>query len=137
MEELRADAAACGAVRASIPVRAADGIARARRMVAEVGRGTGVTGDRMALLAVAVSEAVTNALVHGGGAADVEVTGAPDGVTVTVLDRGTGIAGPSGTATPAPDRESGRGLWLARQFCDRVDIASSGYGTRVTLHVNR
>jgi len=137
VDELRADTAARGAARANVPVRAADGIARARRLVTEVGRDAGVEGERMALLNVAVSEAVTNALVHGGGAAEVEVTGAPDGVTVTVRDHGPGMATLGATARPAPDRESGRGLWLARRFCDRMDIATSGFGTRVTLHVDR
>ncbi|HEY3003659.1 MAG TPA: ATP-binding protein, partial [Kribbellaceae bacterium] len=42
-----------------------------------------------------------------------------------------------GRAVPAPLAEGGRGLWLANQLCDLVQIRSSREGTTVRLHVVR
>ena len=40
-----------------------------------------------------------------------------------------------GRQTPSPERAGGRGLWLANQLCDLVQIRSGASGTVVRLHV--
>ncbi|WP_019873589.1 SpoIIE family protein phosphatase [Sporichthya polymorpha] len=67
------------------------------------------------------TELVTNALVHGGTAVDLQVEVDDDRLRVEVSDRGDGrvLMG----ATPGDDREGGRGIWL-------VDALSSAWGTR-------
>ena len=47
------------------------------------------------------------------------------------------IADPSrlGRHRPDPTEEGGRGLWIANQLCDDVDIASGAEGTRVRLRM--
>jgi anti-sigma regulatory factor (Ser/Thr protein kinase) len=42
-----------------------------------------------------------------------------------------------GRSSPAPTDEGGRGLWLANQLCDLVQIRSSASGTVVRLHAVR
>lgn len=108
-------------------------LARARRFVADAAAGTGLPPDRVDRLLVAVSEVATNAVVHGGGAASIRVTGGPGELAVEVWDNGTG-APPRLVAAPAPpSQSSGRGLWLASQLCDEVDIQASAGGTTVRL----
>ncbi len=42
-----------------------------------------------------------------------------------------------GRRPPALERQSGRGLWLANQLCDLVQLRSTPDGTTVRLHVRR
>jgi hypothetical protein len=38
---------------------------------------------------------------------------------------------------PAPNQDGGRGLWLANQLCDLVQIRSFPSGTTVRMHMHR
>jgi hypothetical protein len=40
-----------------------------------------------------------------------------------------------GRTPPSPDQRAGRGLWLANQLCDLVQIRSTEAGTVVRLHM--
>lgn len=100
-------------------------------------------------LRCALSEAVTNAIVHGyGSPADVDdkliyiaVTLYEDrSVKITVRDHGRGIEDieaarePLFTTDDTGDR-SGMGFSVMEAFCDRVEVASRvGEGTKVTLY---
>jgi anti-sigma regulatory factor (Ser/Thr protein kinase) len=56
-----------------------------------------------------------------------------DRLLVEVEDRGS-IAEPLiGRLRPVPAQVGGRGLWLANQFCDLVQIRSGSTGTAVRL----
>jgi hypothetical protein len=39
-----------------------------------------------------------------------------------------------GRIRPEPDADSGRGVWIANQLCDLVQIRSSAAGTVVRVH---
>ena len=91
----------------------------------------------------AVSEAVTNAIVHGyeGTCGMVEVRAVIDGATlsVEVADRGRGIANipqamePFFTTHPEQER-SGMGFAVMQTFMDDVEVASTpGSGTIVRM----
>lgn len=90
-----------------------------------------------------VSEAVTNAIIHGyeGAEGKVSVTGTIDGLTLEIVieDYGNGIADidqarePLFTSKPELER-SGMGFTIMENFMDEVEVTSElGKGTRVRL----
>jgi anti-sigma regulatory factor (Ser/Thr protein kinase) len=52
-----------------------------------------------------------------------------------VTDRGYITDPVVGRRAPKPMQDRGRGLWIANQVCDLVQIRSSDRGTTVRLHV--
>ncbi len=104
------------------------------------------TMAELADIKTAVSEAVTNCIVHAyrgeTGYCPVLLTGAyfPDGrVVITVRDRGCGIPdlglalSPLYSSVPAGER-SGMGFTIMQSFCDKVTVNSRpGKGTTVRL----
>jgi anti-sigma regulatory factor (Ser/Thr protein kinase) len=73
-------------------------------------------------LAVVVSELVTNSILHGGGAADVELWCEPASLVLRVRDDGPGIRDPFAGLRPPDFPRRGAGLWVAHHLCDRVAI---------------
>jgi anti-sigma regulatory factor (Ser/Thr protein kinase) len=72
-------------------------------------------------LAVAVTEAVSNALLYGKPPCEVRIWGAPDRVVAEVSDTGSGPSDPFAGLLPVRDTAiGGRGLWIAHQFCNYV-----------------
>lgn len=101
------------------------------------------TVEELAEIKTAVSEAVTNAIIHGypDGEGLVAVTCTLDGNTVEIVveDRGCGIEDvelarrPMYTSRPDLER-SGMGFTIMESFSDRVDVISRpGEGTRVRM----
>ena len=108
------------------------------------------TMDELQDVKTAVSEAVTNAIIHGYGVGDtddqvsegqVEMTCAREGqkLTVTVEDHGVGIADvdearrPFFTTKPEQER-SGMGFAFMETFMDEFQVTSKlGVGTRITM----
>ena len=101
------------------------------------------TLDEIADIKTAVSEAVTNAIIHGYQDPEekVELTCKICGteVDITVEDKGTGIADvrramePFYTSKPELER-SGMGFYFMVSFMDRLEVESSpGNGTRVHM----
>jgi len=86
-------------------------------------------------LVLCADEIATNSLLHGGGRGVLRLWREPGAVVVEISDAGN-IADPLvGRQTPPPDRLGGRGLWLANQLCDLVQVRSGASGTVVRLHV--
>lgn len=94
-------------------------------------------------LKTAVSEAVTNAIVHGysakqQGKIDIDCGLKEDAVYVTVTDYGKGIENVSKAMEPFyttcknGDR-SGMGFTVMQAFCNSVEVKSEGGTTSVTL----
>lgn len=95
-------------------------------------------------LKTAVSEAVTNCIVHGykrsGGTIYIYASVREDNtVTVKIRDKGVGIEDikqamqPLFTTSPEEER-AGLGFAVMQSFCDRVRVKSElGKGTTVTL----
>ena len=103
------------------------------------------TLDVLADIKTAVSEAVTNAIVHGyadapGGAVTVTAALRDDGMLeVAVIDKGKGIADiekamqPFYTSQPEKER-SGMGFSVMQTFMDKVTVESKiGEGTTVRM----
>ena len=103
------------------------------------------TVEEIAAIKTAVSEAVTNAIVHGyrDGSGDVEMLMRlySDGVLyIQVKDKGRGIADvdeamqPMFTTAPEDEERSGLGFTMMESFMDKVRVRSAvGKGTSVIL----
>jgi serine/threonine-protein kinase RsbW len=108
-------------------------------------RPVGLPSDRLNDLAVALSEALSNAAIHGNGMNPdkkvvVTVSVVPrERAVIEVKDEGHGFdAGELSDPTSDPARiiaTSGRGVFLMRRLVDRVDYEEGG--TRVRLTVKR
>lgn len=110
-------------------------VARARRLVRARGAEAGLDPDAVEDVALAVTEVLTNALLHGAPPAVLHVY--DDGSTWVchVHDGGRGWMDPlQGLVPPAGPSDHGYGLWLARQLCTAVDVGSDRTGTHVRLH---
>jgi anti-sigma regulatory factor (Ser/Thr protein kinase) len=98
------------------------------------------SGLRAALadeLVTAVNEVATNSLRHGGGAGHLRIWREPDRVSCEISDGGR-IANPLvDRERPAADIRASRGLWLANQLCDLIQIRTLASGTVVRLHMWR
>jgi len=106
-----------------------------RRFVAERVGAAGIGEHRGAGLVLAVDEVITNALRHGGGGGTLRTWRDGDRAVCQVEGAGT-ISDPLvGRLRPSPDRMDGRGLWIANNVCDLVQIRSSGAGTVVRCHL--
>ena len=97
-----------------------------RRLFAGVAAPTNLAVDRIEELTLAFSEVVTNAVVHGGGAARVRVWATPVELICVVDDDGDGCDDVLlGFTRPPVGSEGGFGTWLARRFFDRVEFVRS------------
>ena len=101
------------------------------------------TVEELSDVRTAVSEAVTNAIIHGYGNADgqvvMELEAEDDMLTVTVRDTGRGIEDielarrPFYTSKPGEER-SGMGFAVMEAFMDSVEVESApGRGTTVMM----
>lgn len=90
----------------------------------------------------AVSEAVTNAVIHGyknkEGIITIEAAAEENVLSVTVSDDGVGIRNIEQAMEPMfstlPDERSGMGFSFMEAFMDKVDVISApGKGTSVTM----
>lgn len=101
------------------------------------------TLEDLADLKTAVSEAVTNAIIHGyeqkPGMITMECVLYPESIEVTIEDFGTGIEDiekakiPTYTSKPELER-SGMGFTIMQTFMDSLSVQSfRGEGTRVTM----
>ena len=112
-----------------------DALSEVRAIVAHHARLAGMSDERREDLVLAVSEIATNSVVHGGGAGVLRVWHEAGALVCETRDRGS-ISDPlAGRIAPEPGQLHGRGLWLANQMCDLVQIRSSPAGGSVRVHM--
>jgi len=103
------------------------------------------TVDEVSDIKTAVSEAVTNAIVHGydergeGKTIVIEATLYPDHINIKVTDTGKGIKDinmamqPFNTTKPSEER-SGMGFTVMQSFMDNLEVKSQiGKGTTIIM----
>ncbi len=118
----------------------------ARIFTAGFVRNLGVTPSLLADIKTVVSEAVTNAIVHGYRGRDAESSlvflelkyYSDKTLIITVTDRGCGIPDIEEAMQPffttdAEGERSGMGLPIMDAFSDSLRLTSSPKGTRVTM----
>ena len=101
-------------------------VAEARRAVAEFAVAAGANATQVDAVRLAVSEAVTNAVVHayGGDTGQIQVTVALAGTELWIL-----VADEGGGLQPTADRPGlGLGLGLISQVCDDMSIVPRSAG---------
>jgi anti-sigma regulatory factor (Ser/Thr protein kinase) len=82
---------------------------------------------------LAVDEAATNTLMHGGEPGWLSTWEDGEAFVAEVSDNGRLEDLCAGTSPPGTSAPDGRGLWIIRQVCDRVELASGPDGTTVRM----
>jgi anti-sigma regulatory factor (Ser/Thr protein kinase) len=88
-------------------------------------------------LAVAVSEAATNSVLHGGGHGELRAWLQDGQLVCEVRDDGTILDPLVGRSRPTTVQVSGRGLWLVNHLCDLTQVRSGPLGTAVRMSMSR
>jgi anti-sigma regulatory factor (Ser/Thr protein kinase) len=122
VQELRFDANTLRDVRQLITARAA-----------EAGFDTPRAND----LVLAVNEVATNSIRHGGGSGTLRVWMGTRWLVCEVEDRGWLDDPLAGREEPAGEQNGGRGLWIANQLCELVQVRTFASRTVVRLHARR
>jgi anti-sigma regulatory factor (Ser/Thr protein kinase) len=112
-------------------------LSRLRAFVTWHGGALGLRGDRLDDLVLAADEIATNSIRHAGGSGVLRLWTEADTVICEARDGGRLASLLAGRERPSPDQLDGRGLWLANQLCDLVQIRSGPDGTTVRLHLHR
>jgi anti-sigma regulatory factor (Ser/Thr protein kinase) len=107
-----------------------------RGCVAEAAAAAGLSSDRVADIVLAASELAANSVVHGGGSGRSSVWEEPGKFFFEVSDAGRIDQPLVGRVRPALTQQSGRGLWLANQLCDLMQIRSGPAGTSIRLQMS-
>jgi anti-sigma regulatory factor (Ser/Thr protein kinase) len=113
----------------------ADSLPTVRHLTAATAATAGVTPLEIEDLLVAVGEAASNSIEHGGGSGRMALW--DDGTTFLCEIRDQGrITDPlAGRVRPNLDQSGGRGLWLMNQLCDLVQVRAVDGGQVVRLHL--
>jgi anti-sigma regulatory factor (Ser/Thr protein kinase) len=107
-----------------------------RAVTAARGEQFGLDGDSVESFVLAVHEIAANSLTHGGGSGTYRLWREGRSLVCEVRDSGY-IAEPlAGRVQPGDASQRGRGLWMANQLCDLVQVRSAQSGSVVRLHVS-
>lgn len=85
-------------------------------------------------LVLAAHELATNSVTHGGGRGALLAWSEPGAFVLEVRDTGTILDPLVGRDLAFDVSESGRGVWIANQMCDLVQVRSTSAGAVVRLH---
>lgn len=107
----------------------ADELPRLRRRVAAAAATAGLDDDRVDDLVLAVNELATNSVEHGPGSGRLRLWLAHGSVTAEVSDRGRMDVPFPGLVHPSVTGARGRGLWLASELTDVLQVWSDSTGT--------
>lgn len=124
---------------------AADNLFALRNAVAAHGAELGLGDQRLADLVLLAHELASNAVRHAGATAALpgrlrlrlSLDGEGPAVSCEVSDSGGGLSLPedAGRHPVELTAGNGRGLWIARQVADRLEIISTPAGTTITATI--
>lgn len=104
-----------------------------RSVVSRLADQAGVSSDAADDLVLAAHELATNSIVHGGGSGVLTAWAERGAFVVEVRDRGVIDDPMVGRDLLQGLAENGRGIWMANQLCDLVQVRSGPGGTVVRL----
>jgi anti-sigma regulatory factor (Ser/Thr protein kinase) len=108
-----------------------------RRLVADFAAQAGLDAERADDLVTAVNEVATNSVRYAGGHGVLTLWSGTEWLLFEIADRGR-VGDPlAGRRRPKPEQPGGRGLWVANQICDLVQVRATSEGTVVRLHMRR
>ena len=114
--------------------RAGDLVA-VRALVQRLASRAGLDPIRTDNMILAANEIATNSLQHGGGKGTLRVWQDAAAVTCEVRDAGRFDSPLVDRERPEAGAGGPRGLWLANQLCDLVQIRAMATGTAVRVHM--
>lgn len=112
----------------------ADDLRELRGRVGALARSAGLAADRADDIVLAVDEVATNSHRHGGGRGTLVTWRTGDWLVCEVRDTGRITDPMVGRRVPPSGELGGRGLWIANQLCDVVQVRSSDAGAVVRVH---
>jgi anti-sigma regulatory factor (Ser/Thr protein kinase) len=111
-------------------------LADLRTWVGEFATAAGLRSRATQDLVLAVNELVTNTITHAGGLGALSAWTDSRSVVCEIRDNGY-IADPfAGRHHPDRDDDHGRGLWMANQLCDLVQMRSTPKGTVIRVFMD-
>jgi anti-sigma regulatory factor (Ser/Thr protein kinase) len=113
----------------------ADTLAEVRTFVFELAEAAGLERARADSLVLSVNEISTNSIRHGGGRGILRTWADAEFLICQVEDRGRIDKPLAGRRRPVLDQSGGRGLWLANQLCDLVQVRTFDDGNVVRIHI--
>jgi anti-sigma regulatory factor (Ser/Thr protein kinase) len=111
-----------------------DDLGRLRHVVASWAQEHSLALEGGEDLVLAVNELATNSVRYGGGRGTLRLWREGESLMCEVQDGGRMEPPLVGRIRPNPEANSGRGIWIANQVCDLVQIRSSSAGTVVRVH---
>ncbi|HEY4419105.1 MAG TPA: ATP-binding protein [Pseudonocardia sp.] len=105
-----------------------------RHLVLRVAEAAGLDADRGADLALAVNELTSNSVEHGAGRGRLRMWDQPD-VVAEVADHGCMSVPFPGMTIPPRDGARGRGLWLASEVADALEVWSEPGNTVIRVQM--
>jgi anti-sigma regulatory factor (Ser/Thr protein kinase) len=104
-----------------------------RETLRRCARQGGLDHEPTSRFVAAVSEVANNTIAHANATGQLRIV-QDDGTALIaeVSDRGPGLTS-TGEAIPDSSATSGRGMWLARAFADRLTVHASRAGTIVRI----
>ena len=115
---------------------AAADLSRTRALIRSAGEAAGLRGGRLSDLVLSVDEVATNAVTHGRADGAIRWWTEPGRFVCELSGAGRFTDPLVGRRRPGPDRPDGRGLWLAIQLCDLVQVRNVAGGTVVRLRLD-
>jgi anti-sigma regulatory factor (Ser/Thr protein kinase) len=108
-----------------------------RQLITTRGADAGLATSRVEDLVLAVNEIATNSVRHGGGSGTLRVWVGTRWLVCEIEDRGW-IGDPlADRREPEKEQQGGRGLWIANQLCDLVQVRTFATRSIVRLHLSR
>lgn len=120
-------------IAASVSVDGTGALRDLRAAILATGAAAGLAEQRVMDMALAANELATNALIHGGGSASVQITIEGGVWSCDVVDDGPGLTDPDAGTQPPGVQEGGFGLWIARRLADKFVIVPSARGLHVRV----
>lgn len=111
-------------------------LARVRAFVEREARAAGLAGLSLEELVFVANELATNSLLYGGGRGVLRLWSEEESVVCEFIDGGELREPLVGRTRPERYQSGGRGLWLANQLCDLLQVRSHSGTTTVRLFKN-
>ena len=122
---------------ATIVFEGTDELGRVRGWVEQHALVAGLDPQRASELVLAAHEVATNSVRYGGGGAVMRIWSELDAVVCEVRDRGQLENPLAGRERPGSHDLGGRGLWMANQLCDLVQLRAADDGNVIRLYMRR
>jgi anti-sigma regulatory factor (Ser/Thr protein kinase) len=115
----------------------AESLASVRFLVSRHAHAFGLDAGRADELTTAVNEVATNSVRHGGGGGSLRIWQEDAVVICEIRDSGRFSNPLADRQRPSASLTGPRGLWLANQLCDLVQIRNFDDGSVIRLHMRR